>query len=497
MSGGLIQLVAYGTQDLFITKDPEITFFKIVYRRYTNFSTEAIPQQFTTHPQFGKKITCKISKSGDLVGKMHLVVTLPNIPKFKDENNEVDHITKFAWVRRIGYAIIKNIEIEIGGELIDRQYGDWLNIWHELNITSSKNLDKILGNVEELIDFSNGKKCYKLFVPLRFWFNRFPGLSLPVIALKHSHIKINLEINDINKCCIIAPTHYIDIENDFVNFKQYEYIEQNINGVKSLARFIHFDILNRRLYLWRLTGNGFNGQSCKYPIYGLDSGFIAIPQIDMVEHVHINKSFNKKSIELKEVFLLVEYIYLDQEERIKFSESKHEYLIEQILYSGEKNIDSPHQSYRLGFNQTCKELQWVSQLNLAQKINDIFNYTNSLERYKNGKLVGDNIILKETIMFNGLERLSMRESDYFGVIQPYQNYSNSPETGINVYSFSLYPEKYQPSGSANLGKIDDVLLKISVSHKFENAAKIRIYGVAYNVFRITHGICGLLFDYNP
>jgi len=499
MSGGLIQLVAYGAQDLFITRNPEITFFKVVYRRYTNFSTEVIPQQFNTNAQFGKKVTCNISKSGDLVGKMHLVITLPNIPKFEDDNNEIDYIAKFAWVRRIGYAIIKNIEIEIGGELIDRQYGDWLNIWHELNITNSKNLDKMLGNVKELTEFSNGKKYYKLFVPLRFWFNRFPGMSLPIIALQHSHVKINLEINDINRCCIIAPTHFIEIENDFVNFEPYEFIEQNINGIKALAKFIHYDILNKKLYLWRLSDDGFNGESAS-PIYGLASGFTAMPTIGAVEHQYTNKSINKKSIELKEAFLLVEYIYLDQEERVKFSQSKHEYLIEQTLYNGEKSIDSPHQSYKLGFIQICKELQWVGQLDVAQnsRVNDIFNYTDSLRRDMYGKVMGQNIISKETLIFNGLERLGMRNSDYFGVIQPYQNHSSSPSTGINMYSFSLYPEKYQPSGSANLNKIDDVLLKITTSYniKKDSGAKIRIYGISYNILRIGYGISGLVFDYN-
>ncbi|CAH6421677.1 Large eukaryotic DNA virus major capsid protein [uncultured virus] len=500
MSGGLIQLVAFGLFDIFLTKDPEITFFKIVYRRNTNFSLEVIPQYFNNPGDFGKKISCTISKNGDLVRNIHLVIILPNIPQFRDENNSLDPVTKFAWVRKIGYAIIKSIEIEIDNELIDKHYGDWLNIWYELSMTNKKNIKKLLGDVKELVEFSNGKKSYKLYIPLQFWFNKFVGLALPLICLQSNNVKINLEINDIKNCYITTPTHFINIEEDFVNFKPMEYIEQQINGVKSIARFIHFDILNKRLYLWRISNNGFLSNSLpifdnKFLIKGLESNFVANPQINSREHLY--KNFNDKNINLRGVYLLVEYIFLDNNERIKFLNSKHEYLIEQIQYSGEKIIDSFSKSFKINFYNPCKEIIWVSQLNLAQnqRINDTFNYSDSLITFKN-LYKGKNIIEKETILLNDQERISLRDSDYFTKIQVYQNHLNSTNNLINVYSFGLFPEKYQPSGSVNLSKIDNKMLKIITNSNINknNAAKLRIYGITYNILRIFNGASKLVFN---
>jgi len=526
MTGGLIQLVAYGTQDLFLTQDPQITFFKVVYRRHTNFSLEVIPQNFLHRPDFGKRVTCVLSRNGDIIRKIHVVVDLPVIPQFKDENHNIDAISKFAWVRRIGYAIIKTVEIEIGGELIDRQYGDWLNIWHELTIPNRKNLDKIIGDIQELTNFSNGKKSYRLMIPLQFWFNRIAGLALPIVSLQYNHIKINLELNNFSNCFIISPTHTINIDNDFVNFEQNEYIIQTVDGVTSLAKFIYFDIINRVLYLSRITDNGFlsltetnpdkikedqqqkdllyatdlsgNLINGKYLIIGLKSEFRAMPRINSIERLYTNKTINFKNIVLKNCFLLVEYGFLDDEERIRFSQARHEYLIEQIFYNGEEVIDGLHQSFKLGFTQACKELIWVSQLDLAlnTRNNDLFNYTDSLIKSENGEVTGNNIITNETLLFNGHERLSMRDSDYFSKIQIYQNHRHNASEGINVYAFAIHPENHQPSGIANLSRIDNVNLKTSVIPEinFNNTAKLRVYGIMYNILRIANGISGLIFS---
>ncbi|QKF93934.1 major capsid protein [Fadolivirus algeromassiliense] len=526
MAGGLIQLVAYGNQDIFITHDPQITFFKVVYRRHTNFTLEVIPQNFLQNADFGKRVTSVLSRNGDLIRKIHLVIDLPSIPTFKDESQNVDQIAKFAWVKRIGYAIIKTVEIEIGGELIDRQYGDWLNIWHELTFRDQKDISKILGDVKELTDFTNGKPTYRLFIPLQFWFNRVAGLALPVVSLQYNHIKINLELNDFERCYVLTPTHSINIDNDFVNFEQFEYITQNVDGIVSTARFVYYDYLNRVMYLSRVSDNGFlsvtetdstkiqteqqqkellyetdldgnlvNGQ---YYIIGAKSKFQAMPRINSVERIYKNRSVNFKNIVLKNCFLLVEYGFLDDEERIRFSKARHEYLIEQIFFNGEETVDGLHQSFKVGFTQACKELVWVTQLSSSQNTrnNDTFNYTDSLLKDDNGKYIGKNIIVKETLMFNGHERISMRESEYFSKIQPYQHHTHNPPNGINIYSFSIHPENHQPSGTANMSRIDNIDLRIAVVSdiNFNNTAKLRIYGIVYNILRIANGISGLVFS---
>lgn len=526
MAGGLIQLVATGLFDLFLIHEPQITFFKVVYRRHTNFSTETILQNFTHNPDFGRRVTCILSRNGDLMRKMYLVVDLPSIPMFKDEDNNVDSLFKFAWVRRIGYAIVRRVEIEIGGELMDRQYGDWLNIWNELTIPDRKDRSNILGDVPELTDFTNGKKSYRLFVPLQFWFNRVTGLALPLIALQYQHVKLNLEIEEFDKVSLITPTHVLNIDNDFVNFEPFEVITQTVDGITSTARFIQFDIVNRQLYLWRYSDNGFLSLTetdptkiqteadqdallyaknpdgtlvnAKYLICGETSKFKAMPRINAVERIASNRSIDFDNIVLKDAFLLVEYIYLDEEERVRFSQARHEYLIEQVLFNGERTVDGLRSSFKVGFTQPCKELHWVTQLSLTQRtrLNQHFNYTDSVLRTLDEDCVNCNIVLNETIIFNGQDRVSFRDSQYFSYAQIYQNHSHSPNEGINVYSFAIHPEKHQPSCTANMSKLDNVQLQLEVNSdiSFENTAKLRIYGIVYNILRVANGISGLVFS---
>jgi len=526
MAGGLIQLAAYGEQNLFLSKDPQITFFKVVYRRHTNFSIETMPQSFKTVPKFGKRVVCVLSRSGDLIRKIHIVAVLPKIPQFKDEAGNIDPITKFAWVRKIGYALINNVEIEIGGELIDKQYGDWINIWNELSLPIQKNIDKIIGDVPLLTEFTNGKKEYKLFIPLQFWFNRLPGLALPVVSLQHGHVQINLDINSFFKCHVISPTHYINVSDDFVNYKPFEYLKQVVDGSESLARFIYFDLINRRLYISRITDEKFNSLTendpekrqteddqrallfskdengnpinKKYFITGLTTGYQAMPRINSAESTHSNNTVRLNNINLKDCFLLVEYIFLDDVERTKFLQARHEYLIEQVFLNDIKTVTGINQFFYLGFTQSCKEMIWVTQLSLAlnSRNNELFNYTDSLIRDEDGNLIGKNIITRETILFNSEERISLRDSQYFSKLQIYQHHTKLISEGINLYSFSLHPEKHQPSCTANLSKIDNISLRLVVIPQitFQNNAKLRCYARTYNILRVANGVSALLFS---
>lgn len=187
MGGGLMQLVAYGAQDVYLTGNPNITFFKVVYRRHTNFSTEVIEHSFTGN--FGQRSSVTISRNGDLITKMYLKVTLPQVVA----RSAADTNTKFAWSRRVGYALLKNVELEIGGSKIDKQYGNWMNIWYELSSTKEHDSShaQMVGDTPEVTQLesynsSDSVKIIKreqtLFVPLYFWFNRNNGLALPLIA---------------------------------------------------------------------------------------------------------------------------------------------------------------------------------------------------------------------------------------------------------------------------------------------------------------------------
>ena len=123
MGGGLVQLAGYGLQDMYLTHNPTITYFKMVYKRHTNFSSESIPQNFQNTPNFGGRYTCNIAKNGDLIGEIYLCITLPNLPKIVDtsfinQDQNLKNIVITAWMEKIGFGLIKSIEFEVGGGLV-------------------------------------------------------------------------------------------------------------------------------------------------------------------------------------------------------------------------------------------------------------------------------------------------------------------------------------------------------------------------------------------
>ena len=164
-----MQLVAYGAQDIYLTGNPQITFFKVVYRRHTNFSMESVEQTFSGgNPDFGKRVTCTLARNGDLVHRVYLQVTLPAVTCASTTS------ACFRWVNYIGHALINNVEVEIGGQRIDKHYGDWLNIWNELTQKPGHEAgyDNMVGNTVHLTGTGlSNTEATTLYVPLQFWFN--------------------------------------------------------------------------------------------------------------------------------------------------------------------------------------------------------------------------------------------------------------------------------------------------------------------------------------
>ena len=197
MTGGLMQLVAYGAQDIYLTGNPMITYFKVVYRRHTNFAMESIQQTFNGTPGFANRVTALISRNGDLVSGMHLEVNLPQVNQ--------------AWTNDVGHHVVQQVEVEIGGQLIDRHYSDWLEIWAQLTVPASKRLgyrqmigqdpvaaaDGAAGGLQTLAVANAVGGSRTLFVPLQFWFCRNVGLALPLIALQYHEVKVNITFNSL------------------------------------------------------------------------------------------------------------------------------------------------------------------------------------------------------------------------------------------------------------------------------------------------------------
>jgi hypothetical protein len=553
MTGGIVQLVAYGKEDLFLTRDPQITFFKVIYRRHTNFAREEIPQFFIYDPNFGKRTSCIVSPEGDLINRMALKITLPEIPKFTSSksvtnlNGIIDSTgtgvsndntaTKFAWIRRIGYAMIKYIEIEINGIVIDRHYGEWLHIWSILTTKNIKDdgLNKLIGNVPELTEFTDSKDEYIMYIPLQFWFCRASGLSLPLISLQFSDIKVNLEFQNIENCLIASPTHYIKCAGDLVNFAPNEYLYQKgSDGVDRYGIYSHFDVVNKRLYYTsvnpdKFTGIPYDGDSTllddatkasiistprseKYAIKGVSTDFSIKPELN-VRSVTTHKR-SLKNINLKECVLLTDYVYLDDDERMKFAQTKHDYLIEQLYFTPDLPIEGTNPKVRLNIDQPCKLTVWVTQLDYISGFNDRFNYTDShvlkryydvnytdptkLKTYSNvdvNEEVGNSLIDEETVRLNSQVRLSQRANEYYQYIQPFQHADNTLPNGCGMYSYCIVPTDPGPSGTTNMSQIELIELNLKLNYRVNvnQKAKFRSYSLAYNVWRVENGLCAPIF----
>jgi hypothetical protein len=503
MTGGIIQLAANGVEDMFITNDPQITYFKTIYRRHTNFSSEPIAQYFTQTLDFSTKASCPISRNADLASKSYLVLTLPPV-------NFTDNITKFAWVKKIGYAIINYVEVEIGGKSIDKHYGEWLNLWYELTQEKTYAYNKMIGNINELIEYTTTKSSYTLYIPLDFWFCKSYGMALPLTSLRYSNININVQLNDFSSCYTINPTNYIVINNNLVNFKKGEYIEQNVNGIISSGIYSHFDIITNRLYYTAVTLNGFqsatidtviyntiqkqeeqlnNTSNLIYTIYGKTSNYKVLPAMNMTPKTY---SYKKISLSIINPYILVYYIYLDADERLKFSQSKHEYLIEQVRFAGQKQLESNNRTVSIDLLLPTKLLVWVIQQNyLLGTINDTFNYTDNYIIDK-----GTSLVLSESILLNGINRIDNTISDYFNYVQSYQYFKYSASPGINLYSFCLLPQEIIPTGSCNMSQIDNIQIQLNLNNiiNISNKATLRAYSINYNIFRVLNGLGGIVFD---
>ena len=472
----------------------------MVYRRHTNFAMEAIEQTLNGNPDWGKKSTCIISRNGDLVTRMYLQVVLPSV--------SVPAGYHFRWLDKVGHAMINNIEVEIGGSRIDRHYTDWFEIYNQLTLPTGLRgaYDKMIGNVPELTNVVAGPTTttpngnYTLYIPLIFWFNRNPGLALPLIALQYHEVKVNIEFNN-----------WSDV-------------------------------------IWT------------------DSNSLTVPS-------------------LVDVSLWVDYVYLDSDERKRFAQASHEYLIEQVQYTGEESISSARPNIKMNYNHPAKMLVWVMQkddlnnptsttssggttiptgvtqfcgmqpLNYTDQFDETkartdttittaagtlwanggarqfwYNLDNTLMDPNSGATAvsypvssralgkytwtgGKSPIETAKIQLNGQDRFTERPGSYFDTVQPFQHFDNVPgAAGIHVYSFALKPAEHQPSGSCNMSRIDNANLQIALKTSFQQmnytlplqypnvpgsyppASSASYYGtlklhcVNYNVLRIMSGM---------
>ena len=321
MGGGLLQIAAYGAQDVYLTGDPQITFFKVVYRRHTNFSMESIEQQFSGSVGFGKSdLSCTISRNGDLINSMFLQVTLPQLP------------VGAKWIDYVGHRLISSVRINLGGDTIDEHNGRWLHVWDQLTHTrhDKDSYEEMVGHVDAGIGGWNSKYVtgqQTLYIPLQFWFNRNPGLSLPLIALQYHEVKVVFNFEKIEKLIEWPNTgKHVDVIVPPDNF-----------GGMTIATG----------GTWNSAADAENN-SGTFHVTGGSAG-------DIIGNA---QTFGDKSLNF-EANLYVDYIYLDTEERKRFAQMSHEYLIDQLQIQGKETFSTLKHRMRLNFNHPVKELVWV------------------------------------------------------------------------------------------------------------------------------------------
>ena len=419
MAGGLMQLVAYGAQDVYLTGNPEVTFFQAKYKRHTNFAMENIEQTVNGTASNSGRVSVTVARNGDLVNDMYIELKAKSGLETGTGTANADA----CWVAE---RAVKDVELSIGGQRIDKHYQKWWRLYSELYLDESKKAS--WGKMTTAVDS-------QVFLPLIFFFNRNPGLALPLIALQYHEVRLDFDLTD------QFTTH-----TDGTTFK-----------------------------VW------------------------------------------------------ANYIYLDTEERRRFAQKGHEYLIEQVQHTGADTVDSAStKQVRLSYNHPVKELVWC--FSNTQTQNSMWNFTTastdanvkmqvapaigagsnvltSTSTYGApqlglGDVIGGTATFTEDavgplntfkLVLNGQDRFKEQKGKYFNQVQSYQHHTGSPYPGIYSYSFALKPEEHQPTGTCNFSRIDNAQVAVTMGTA-NDATTMHMFATNYNVLRIQSGMGGLAFS---
>lgn len=542
MPAGEIQLVAYGDENIVLNDKPQITFFKIIYRRYTNFSIETVKNNFLYQTKFGKKYSLELGKLGDLIHKMWLVMELPDIPIIYTFDNVIDKKIKFKWAQKVAYALIDYIEVEIGGQTIQKQWGEWMNVLNELNWNNyNSRIDEYIGNTPEFTTYEfiqNGIGSKMLYVPLFFWFCNTSGLALPLLCLEYASVRINVQLNNFNSCGIFSPSNYIKVNKYYGSGVLGEPLLQYTNQGIAWGEFDSIDIaeydpvtkapISYYLYYRKISDNEFitttnnyyqnienqylNFSNAKnYIIYALTSGAVFEPyksDSNNPNSIFLQKNYTfifPTEITLKQMYLLVDYIYLDREERTKFFQNKHNYLVEQVYFSNPRFLTNKFNRNSLEIVNPCKYFVFMGQVKyfLNSNVNYLFNYNTIFFEPQtvgpSATFFNNPVIAKVSFSLNSSVTTNELDMKYYSVYSPFIHYPMTYKTnGFGLASFSLYPDNLQPSGSCNMSAfytfdINTYFNNIDINY---NNYVFKAYTVTYNYLRIVNGVTATIFTSN-
>ena len=474
MGGGLLQLTFQGQMNISLFYNPQISFFNYAYKKHTNFAIENIICYFDNNSgsiisMHNNTITASLLKNSDvdLLSNLYLVFKLPNI--YSDDK------FKFKWVENVGSLLINEAILKIDGQDIDIITGEWIVVWNELSMPVKDGFNNMTGNVSELtnprkkettiriknniiseydyppsnINSPSIKERY-ISVPLPFWFSKNPSLAIPILKFCSSRkLEVSIKLENIEK----LYTVYSDIYNMNISPLYYNDLYRDRPNI-SISNF---------------TKNG-------------DLAFFS--------------------------YIEATYIVLDCYERqMILNTSITEYLIETVSNKKDTLSSGGEDSIRtidISSHILVKEIIWtLNRKDSVDKFNNVCNYTYSIPNNN------ENSIMKKAHILWGkgtVKRIEDRDSYYYNNIQPYQHHSTIPRQGIYSYSFSLFPEKWFPSGCYNGSGIEALLVitfnnyipsvidelymkKFNTLYKDKNTNDmiITIYRVEYNILIIQSG----------
>ena len=456
MPGGVIQLLAWGSQNIYLNGNPSITFFKKVFQTHTNFSMESIRLNLNRTDALvydNTILKAKLDRVGDLVQQIYLVFELPDIISTEE--------ISFRWVDNVGETIIQDYQITIGGNVVDRQYGEFLHCMNSLSLGVDRRevYDKMIGNVPELTkpmlfdpaipDGHNGLilanypasqdartlvsiRGRKVYVPLRFWFNKEPGCALPLVALQYSEAEISITLRPI--------THIYKVLTMQDGLPQYRGPEPN-NPDHKLSNFV----------------------SNEFATY----------------------ITNESTIDLKS-YLEVNYIYLDTLERKYLAYNPVQYLVEQTYRIENYGLDE-NATIDLYLQNPIKEFVWFCRRSDANITN---GWTDFLDIDKRHAMIG------AKFSFNGLDRIDEKDAYYYNYVQPFQHHRGCAKDGVYLYSFSINAEDFQPSGSVNASRINKMQMFIRTRLPLEPTYKysLTLYAISYNLLKVSSGLAAVAYS---
>lgn len=437
MGGGSLQLASIGAEDECLIANPQITFFKVVFRRHTPFSMESIPQKIKGRVAFGRKVSCTIARNGDLVSNCFLKVEM-----------DTPTVASTTWTSWLGHNLLKTVDIEIGGQRIDQHTGEWLHIWNELTCPKAKQ-----NCYKQMVGESCEEGPVHLYIPLQFWFCRSVGAALPIVALKFHEVKINITFNPYSKCLQNKTTGIPVSTTANPSFKAKMYVDYIFLGKDERERILN---TTHEFVIDQLQRSGTE-------------------VLDPNEEQEIQLSLNHP---IKEIIWVCKrpilHTYIDKKQGVW------------------DPVSNTWVAPSVGYIQTTATYPNISQtiiINNEEIVVESPVFEKSITTPYPMELHECEPCISAQLILNGAPRISNRSGKYFSIVQPYQHHTSVPSVPIHIYSFSIQPEEIQPTGACNMSAVEDAVLKVLTLGE-----EMRVFAVNYNILRVTGGMAGLVFE---